>query len=69
MSGVLSGSAGSIRAFLADMEGVGRGNSRLIELDVFTHGSQEQAQSWVTLYDFSGLEHSAVEKSKLWRVP
>ncbi|KAI0444546.1 hypothetical protein F4803DRAFT_511057 [Xylaria telfairii] len=58
-----------IRAFFAEMEDVGHGASQLLELDVFAHGSHDQAQTWVALCDFLGLGYSVVERLKLWRFP
>ncbi|KAI0546281.1 hypothetical protein F4679DRAFT_587623 [Xylaria curta] len=62
-------SADSIRAFFAEMEDAGRGASQLLELDVFAHGSHDQAQTWVALCDFLGLGYSVVERLKLWHFP
>ncbi|RWA04696.1 hypothetical protein EKO27_g10408 [Xylaria grammica] len=59
----------SIRAFFASMEDAGTGASQLLELDVFSHESHAQAQTWVTLCDFLGLGYSVVERLKLWRFP
>ncbi|KAI1124488.1 hypothetical protein F5Y10DRAFT_30045 [Nemania abortiva] len=65
-----SDSADAIRAFFAEMEqGAGDGASQLLELDVFAHGSHDQAQSWVALCDFLGLGYSVVERLKLWHFP
>ncbi|KAI0100115.1 hypothetical protein GGR51DRAFT_379693 [Nemania sp. FL0031] len=64
-------SVDAIRAFFAEMEegSAGNGASQLLELDVFAHGSHEQAQSWVALCDFLGLGYSVVERLKLWHFP
>ncbi|KAI0456719.1 hypothetical protein F5B21DRAFT_466514 [Xylaria acuta] len=64
-----SDSADSIRAFFAEMEEAGLGASQLLELDVFAHGSHDQAQTWVALCDFLGLGYSVVERLRLWRFP